>query len=193
MTALKEAQFKTDDGGLTFGELATEIGSSTKTLSHALRRLEKAKAISVKPVERAGRYTALYFLTATAEKTYPQVGISRKHYQELANKFDDSIRPKEFLQQFNVALTKTFVENWIVRKRGKRELTFEDIRAFMTDFDFLLRKYIVYRKNRQATPKKPFGLKELKELIRNIDQVNTDPEGFIAQFEELRSAMGEVE
>jgi len=194
---LSDAQYEMDDGGLIFGELVDKTGFSSRTVSNILKTLRRAGVIDHKPVWRKTKrgtegYTTLYYLTKAAGKAYPQFGVTRKHYEELANKVKPSLyeepRPKDFISQVAQALTKDLIENWILARKARKELSIETLGQLMRDFGFMIEMYVYYRKpeNAEALKTDP-----IKSVLKNRAKVDSQPSLYEEQFDELLKACGE--
>ena len=191
--ALKEAEYQTEDGGLTFGEIQVSTRASSKTISGGLKRLRAKKAIDVRPVKRAKRYTTLYFLTKHAERIFPQVGMALIHYQELANTVYHNMRPGQFVSAVEAAIARDLIENWLVAKKGGKDLDFPTVQGLILQLGFLIKAYVFYRKNKgvidRLSGKLTDTLNETVKVLRDVHQVDQNPKQFNREFDELIGAI----
>lgn len=191
---LNAAQAETDEGGLTFKQLVDKTGFSSRTVSDALKRLRKVidKKLVWMKRERKGKiiegYNAIYYLTEEFERAYPDFGFSRKHYSKLANRLDYSVEPKGFISEVAEALTKDLVKNLIEAKKARRKLDPDAVRRFLRNFDLLIKNYIFYRKPETAEALKS---DPIRFVLKNSPKVDSQPDLFKEQFDELLKACGE--
>jgi predicted transcriptional regulator len=182
---LAEAQFQTDDGGLRFDDLVKKLENLMVrgTVNTTAKRLEKKGVVGRKPVHppEGSKPYFVYHVTKLSEKAYPKHGISREHYAELANRFDKVEKPGEFVSQLSGAITRDLIATWIASTRQRRKLASDDLECLLIDYDFLLKKFIYYRRY-------PDAAFSLKMPLRGFDEISHSPEKFEKQMMELELA-----